>query len=432
MSHPEFAATLEYLYARLPMFQRIGAAAIKKDLTNTRKLLWALGLPQWRYPCIHIAGTNGKGSVSSMLASILTEAGYKTGLYTSPHLKSFTERIRVDGKAISEPAVVEWVAGMKKVIEQVEPSFFETTVALAFDHFARQNVDIAVIETGLGGRLDSTNVVFPELSIITQIGYDHMDLLGDTLAAIAAEKAGIIKPYTPVVIGEYLPETRPVFELKAASLSAPVIWAQEEWSARSVETHFPFQEITVTHLRKNKHSTFRLDLPGHYQTQNLATVLSSVEALRRQGWKLPKSALKRGLSHVRKNAGLRGRMEMLSSAPLVIADIGHNESGVQAAMAQVLALPVRHRHMVWGMVNDKDHDKVLRLLPKDATWYFVRPDIPRGLDAAVLRQKAEAHGLTGEVYPSVAEGKRAALAAAAPNDLVYIGGSTFVVAEAID
>lgn len=423
--HPDFAATLDYLYGLLPMYQRIGKAAYKKDLSNTHELCWALGRPQWRFLSLHVAGTNGKGSVASMLASICQEAGLRTGLYTSPHLLSFTERIRIDGQPMTEAAVVAFVQQHRDLIERIKPSFFELTVAMAFDHFATQAVDLAVVEVGLGGRLDSTNVLRPELCVITQIDYDHMDLLGDTLAQIASEKAGIIKPYTPVVIGARHPETDPVFEAAAKALEAPLLWAEAHYQPELGAATPAGQEWLVDGSR------LLLGLAGHYQRDNLAAVLTAVDALREEGYDLPDEAVTRGLARVVTNTGLRGRMEVIGQAPTVICDTAHNEGGVRAVMEQLARRPYPRLHLVWGMVQDKAHEKILQLLPPAAAYYWVRPELARGLDAAALAAKGAALGLAGQVCGSVAAGIAAARAAAGPDDLIYIGGSTFVVADAL-
>ncbi len=429
----DFNDALDYLYTRLPMFQRQGAAALKKDLTNTLELCWRLGLPQWKFPSVHIAGTNGKGSVSSMLAAILQSAGFRTGLYTSPHLKSFTERIRINGEPIGEADVVAFVKKIQPDIEVLNPSFFEVTVAMAFEYFVQQKVDIAIIEVGLGGRLDSTNVIYPELSVITNIGWDHMDLLGDTLDKIALEKAGIIKQWTPVVVGEALPETRPVFEAVAQNNHAPLIFAAEKRKVTSRQFSLDQQVLEISCLSSaEKTETYTLDLIGVYQQENVLTALSAVDELLALGWKIPQHAIKKGLRSVRTLTGLRGRMDILGKRPTVIADTAHNEPGVKAVLEQLATFPAVKRHFVWGMVSDKDHAKVLALLPKEAIYYFVKPDIPRGLNEAIMQEKAQAFGLRGEAYPSVAEGKKSALLAAGPDDLIYLGGSTFVVAEALD
>ncbi len=431
MQDPRFPETLEYLFRLLPMFQRDGKSAYKKDLTNTRELCWVLGLPQWRIKTIHIAGTNGKGSVSSMLASVLQEAGYKTGLYTSPHLISFTERIRINGKAIPQRNVVEFVDQMKPFIERVRPSFFELTVAMAFQHFADEEVDIAIIETGMGGRLDSTNVIRPEICAVTNISYDHMEFLGDTLAAIAGEKAGIIKAYTPLIVGKRHPETDPVFEEKSEEVEAPLWFAEDRFEARVLQSGWQGQRIALLDREQDEETTWELDLPGIYQQENLQTVMQVLWALEEDGWNFDEKHIQKGLSRVRKNTGLRGRMEQLAEQPLTLCDVGHNEAGIRQVLAQLSQFESRHLHFVWGMVSDKDHAKVLAMLPKEASYYWVCPAIPRGLPVEDMKAKATEAGLAGEAWPTVAKGVEAARAAAGPGEVVFIGGSTFVVADAL-
>lgn len=427
-----FEQTLDYLYGLLPMFQRQGASAFKKDLTNIQALCWELGLPQWQFPSIHVAGTNGKGSVSAMLNSILMEAGLKTGMYTSPHLLSFTERIRLKGQPIKEKEVVDFVEKYKKLIEQVQPSFFELTVAMAFHHFAQHNIDLGVIEVGLGGRLDSTNILKPELSIITNIDFDHQQFLGDTLSQIAYEKAGIIKRFTPIVIGESYPQTAPVFSEKAEKEEAPLFWSEQMFSLERSSASWTSQTFVAQPKEEWEDATeYELGLAGNYQLANLRTVLAAIEVLREDGWDISEKAVHKGLKKVVQNSGLRGRMEQLQAAPTVICDTAHNEAGVKAVLEQIAAAEYTHLHLVWGMVNDKDHDKILALLPKEAQYYFVKPDVPRGLDALTLQMKAEAHGLKGTIYDTVSAGKEAALEVAEIDDLIYIGGSTFVVAEVL-
>jgi len=425
-SHTLFQETLDYLYSKLPMFQRQGGSAFKKGLERTEQLCWELDMPQWKFPSVHVAGTNGKGSVSSMLASILQEAGYKTGLYTSPHLRSFTERIRINGAPISEEEVVEWVDAYRLVIEQVNPSFFELTVGMAFEYFAEQEVDIAIVETGMGGRLDSTNVIRPEMSIITQIGWDHMEYLGDSLDKIAAEKAGIIKKYTPVVVGKRHEETDGVFAKRAFELSAPLFFAEDQLEAESAGQTDTHQLIRIGD------QTYELDLMGYYQIENLRTVLQSVEVLREDGWEISDEAIVNGLRKVRTNTGLRGRMEELSSHPRIICDVAHNRDGLEMILPQIQNLPKRRLHMVWGMVSDKNHADILSMLPSDASYYFVKAEIPRALSATELKAKAEKAGLEGEAFETVEEGLNRAIEHAEADDLIFIGGSTFVVADALN
>jgi len=439
-----YAEAVAYLYSRLPMFSRIGSSAYKKDLTNTLALLEPLGNPQHRFKSIHVAGTNGKGSTSSMLASILMEAGYKTGLYTSPHLRSFTERMRINGRDIPEKAVADFVTRMKPYIERVEPSFFEATVAMCFDYFAREQVDIAVVEVGLGGRLDSTNVITPVLSVITNISWDHADLLGDTLAEIAGEKAGIIKSGIPVVIGESQPESGPVFRAKSEATQSPIVFADKRYHVVPLPESGAAEGrgFGVTGLPAfETPETLALDLSGVYQRHNLATVLAAVDELRALGWEIPAEAVVRGLAHTMRNSGLRGRMQVLAQEPLTLCDTAHNEAGIREVMAQISALCQRfgqqggadtgQLRIVMGMVSDKDHGKILALFPKHAVYYFVKPDVPRGLEAEALREKAADFGLYGEVFNSVSAGFEAAKASANKNDVIFIGGSTFVVAEVV-
>ncbi len=421
-----YTETLAYLYTRLPMFQRQGAAAYKANLDNTLALCEALDNPQHKFKSIHIAGTNGKGSTSSMLAAIFQTAGYKTGLYTSPHLNSFTEKICINGAEISEAAVILFTEKNTAIIEKISPSFFEVCVAMAFDYFAQEKVDIAIIEVGLGGRLDSTNVILPELSVITNISYDHTDLLGDTLAKIAYEKAGIIKPNIPVVIGETYEETAAVFIEKAAAENSPIFFADQLHTAELISQDIWKQEILV--LPENE--AFCLDLPGNYQQHNLLTVLQAVSLLA-STWHISQAHIRTALSQVKQLTGLRGRMLCLQTEPTVICDTGHNEAGIRAVIPQIEAFCTGKLHIVWGMVKEKNHEKVLCLLPKYASYYFVCPDIPRGLPAAEMQTKAADFQLLGGKYESVKDGLQAALLAAKKEDLVFVGGSTFVVAEVV-
>ncbi|MEA3424934.1 MAG: folylpolyglutamate synthase/dihydrofolate synthase family protein [Bacteroidota bacterium] len=422
-----YQETLHYLFTRLPMFSRIGTDAYKKDLTNTIRLCGALGDPQKKFKTIHIAGTNGKGSTSHMLAAILQTAGYKTGLYTSPHLKDFRERIKINGQVCSEEFVIDFTERIKPLINEIEPSFFEITVAMAFDHFAKQGVDVAVIEVGLGGRLDSTNIITPELSVITNIGWDHMNLLGDTLEKIATEKAGIIKKGIPAVIGEVIPETRPVFDSYATS--APLIYAQERrWMAGWDYEHH-LLKVEVVDKANNEHHHYQLDLPGIYQTKNLLTVLEAAHQLHLQGWRTDTATIQKALQHVKKLTGLHGRWELIQNNPAVILDVGHNVDGVKQLSRQLELTDYDHLHIITGMVKDKDVDAVLALLPQDATYYFTQAQIPRALDAMTLQQKAAGHLLIGNTYPNVNEALQHALAHAHKNDLVLVCGSVFLVGE---
>jgi dihydrofolate synthase/folylpolyglutamate synthase len=424
-----YREAVAFLYEQLPLFQREGATAYKPDLSNTLALLDSLGNPHLKFRSIHIAGTNGKGSVTAMLNSILMEAGYKSGMYTSPHLLSFTERIRVKGKNIPASAVVRWVEALKPAIKRLKPSFFEVTTALAFAHFAAEIVDLAVIETGLGGRLDSTNVLTPEVSVITQIGYDHQAILGDTLPLIAREKAGIIKAGVPAVIGETHPETACVFQEVAARQKAPLVFADQQRELTPLGGDWQFQDFQLTEGEAQR--LIRLDLPGHYQAANLLSCLEAVAQLRNRGWNISEAALSRGLSQVRSNSKLRGRMELLSAQPLLIADLAHNEAGITAVVEQLAKHPFPWGGVLWGMMKDKSEEKTWKLLPKDATYYFVQPDLPRAMEAGKLLREAKKWNLRGKAYPSVAEGLQALLAEAQPHTLNWVGGSSFVVAEAL-
>lgn len=432
-----YSEATEYLFSRLPMFQRIGKVAYKKDLTNTLALCEVLDNPHTKFKSIHIAGTNGKGSTSSMIASILQEAGYKVGLYTSPHLRSFTERIRINGQEIPESAVISFVQRMQPHIERIEPSFFEATVALCFDYFAQEQVDIAVIEVGLGGRLDSTNIITPELSVITNISWDHMDLLGDTLPKIAAEKAGIIKPTIPVIIGERQSEVAKVFQNTAQHIHAALFFAEDFFTVHPIGSSF-FNQTLEIHAPKDEHFTIESPLIGQYQIANIRTVLMAISVLTQHGWNIRQAHIQAGISRVSANTGLKGRMYVLGEHPLTLCDTGHNEAGIKYVVAQLTAYLHQlrqqgdsHLHIVLGMVSDKDHEKILRLLPQSARYYFVKPGVPRGFEAEALRQKAEPLGLLGNTYASVQDGLAAAVTAAAQNDLIFVGGSTFVVAEVV-
>ncbi|HZW77553.1 MAG TPA: folylpolyglutamate synthase/dihydrofolate synthase family protein [Flavobacteriaceae bacterium] len=407
-----YQETLEWLFTRLPMYQRIGQAAYKADLKATRDLVAYLHHPEKEFKSIHIAGTNGKGSTSHMLASVFQVAGYKTGLYTSPHLKDFRERIKIDGKMISEEEVVSFIAEHKQYFLSNQLSFFEMTVGMAFDYFRKEQVDIAIIETGMGGRLDSTNVIHPEASVITNIGLDHTQFLGNTLAAIATEKAGIIKEKVPVIIGETTPETKSVFINKAIEKNAPISFAE------TMDNDFS--------------SSFVLDLKGNYQEKNVKTVLTTLEVLREMGWEIPDSAIKEGLASVVTNTGLMGRWHILKENPKVICDTGHNKEGLSWVMKQIKETPHKNLHIVVGMVSDKDINSVLPLFPKKATYYFCKPDIPRGMEAGHLAAEAERHQLLGGVFSSVTKAYQTALQKAESEDLIFIGGSTFVVAEVME
>lgn len=402
-----YQETTDWMFNQLPMYQLQGASAYKKDLTNVNLLANHLDNPEQKLQCIHVAGTNGKGSTSHMLASILQEAGYKVGLYTSPHLKDFRERIKINGAEISEDFVCEFVAQHKSFFEANDMSFFEMSVGLAFDYFAKEKVDIAIIEVGLGGRLDATNIITPLVSVITNIGIDHVQFLGNTLELIAAEKAGIIKPEIPVVIGEYTPETQPVFLAKAKESHSEIYFASD----------------LITEI-------YPSDLIGAYQEHNKKTVVQTFRILNdKTSFKISLDNIQMGLMNVVKNTGLLGRWQQLCENPKVICDTAHNKNGLEIVLKQIQKEAFTNLHIVLGVVNDKELDEVLPLFPTKATYYFCKPNIPRGLDAALLQEKASSFSLKGETYNSVREAYKAAQNNASKNDFIYIGGSTFVVAE---
>jgi len=415
--------TLEYMFAQLPMYHRIGAAAYKADIQPTIDMMAALGNPEQRFRSIHVAGTNGKGSVSHMLASILQEAGYKVGLYTSPHLVDFRERIRINGEMIPQQEVVDFIT--RNIYQSDNPafknlSFFEMTVGMTFDYFARQQVDVAVVEVGMGGRLDSTNVILPELSVITNIGLDHTQFLGDTLEKIAAEKAGIIKDGVPVVVGETQPETQPVFDAVAASHFAPITYADRHYVVDDIER-------------------YTTELTGEYQKQNIATVLEAVEVLRINGiFEISPMALKKGLQRVVTNTHLQGRWQTIGNDPLTICETAHNEPGIRAMIGKLSTMQFRHLHLIYGCVNDKDYIHILKLLTSKLSTldpqfaiYFTQPSVPRALSVDTLVDAAATIGITGTKYNNVKEAISAARQAAAPADLVLVTGSIFLVADAL-
>ncbi len=445
-----YQQTIQYLYSRLPMFSRQGKTAIKPGLENIIRLCGMLENPHTKFKSIHIGGTNGKGSTSHMLAAILQTAGYKTGLYTSPHLRDFRERIRINGEMISELGVVNFVEDHQTLIEEIQPSFFEATLAMAFDHFARAQVDIAIIEVGLGGRLDSTNIITPILSVITNIGYDHTDLLGNTLSAIAAEKAGIIKNNVPVIIGEKQPEVESVFVRKAAEMGSDIKFASANWAIKSLQLG---NSSTEGHpgkgIENNRDhlcleagpqnngqfttNTIRLclDLTGSYQKKNLATVLSVVSALQKMGFSIAPEHLKTALKNVQSITGLAGRWQTLGMRPLIICDTGHNEDGIREVLKNIKATTFARLHIVLGMVKDKDISKILPMLPKDAAYYFCQPAIARAKPAVELAVQARDFGLNGNYFATVVAALNAAKEQALPEDFIFVGGSTFVVAEVV-
>lgn len=400
--------TVNWMFSQLPMYQRQGKSAYKEDLSNTLKLSDYLHNPESKFKSIHVAGTNGKGSTSHMLASILQEAGYKVGLYTSPHLKDFRERIKINGKEVSKQFVIGFVKRNRSFLELNRLSFFEMTVGMAFDYFAKQKVDIAIVEVGLGGRLDSTNIITPEVSVITNIGLDHTQFLGNTLEAIAGEKAGIIKDNVPIVIGETQPETEQIFINIAKRKNAKIVFAD-----KAIKEYF------------------QSDLEGNYQEKNIKTVLQTIKELQQKGFVVTRKHVETGLSNIVKNTGLKGRWQVLQERPKVICDTAHNREGINAVVKQLLAEKYKSLHIVFGVVNDKDLSALLDLLPKKAMYYLCKPNIPRGMDAEELKQNFKQLGFNAESYTSVNNAFQEALKNANTNDLIFIGGSTFVVAEII-
>jgi dihydrofolate synthase/folylpolyglutamate synthase len=428
-----YQETVAYLFEATPVFEHIGGAAYKEGLSNTWALDAHFGHPHQAYKTIHVAGTNGKGSCSHSFASVLQEAGYKVGLYTSPHLVDFRERIRVNGKPISEQRVIDFVAAERAFFEPLHPSFFELTTALALLYFKEQQVDVAVIEVGLGGRLDCTNIITPVLSVITNISFDHTQFLGNTLAQIAGEKAGIIKAGIPVVIGETHPETRPVFEAKAQDLGAPILYAEDQpevvSSTPCVNGGYDYQT--------RSHGTLHGELGGCYQTKNTNTVLCAIDIL--QGHQhagssspsfiISEENIQHGMAHVTTTTCLLGRWQTLRQSPLVICDTGHNVGGWQYLAPQIKAVACHRRHIVFGMVDDKDIDTVMRLLPHDTTYYWTQASCKRAISANLVAEKGAAHGLKGTAYPSVKEAYRSALAEAGEDDFIFVGGSSYVVSD---
>ncbi|MEN9445134.1 MAG: hypothetical protein RIS47_2025 [Bacteroidota bacterium] len=426
----DYQQTLVYLYNQFPMFQRIGGLAYKASLDSTLELDAYFGHPHRNFATIHVGGTNGKGSSAHQLAAILQAAGFRTALFTSPHLADFRERIRVDGQMMPQAEVVGWVAAHRAYFEVLQPSFFEMSVAMAFDYFAKQKVDVAVVEVGMGGRLDSTNVIDPVVSLITNIGWDHTAFLGESLEAIAGEKAGIIKPSRPVVVSEWQPETEPVFTQKAAEMDAQLVWADRVWDIPyGMQTTDGLQVFSPRKAGEMRYPMLKMDLMGMYQRKNLAGVLATVDVLRGLAWNITDVQIYAGLQSVAQRTGLMGRWQIVGNNPLVVADTAHNPDGIAQTMAQVSQTAHKQLHIVLGMVNDKAHDKVLALLPTDATYYFCRAELPRSLDAQTLADMAATFGLKGKVYATVKLAADAARECANVHDLVYIGGSTFVVAD---
>ncbi len=423
--------TLDYLFSRLPMYQRVGAAAYKADLKNTIAICKVLGNPQTGLKCIHVAGTNGKGSTSHMLAAVLQKAGYKVGLYTSPHLIDFRERVKVNGKLISKDYIVEFVEKYKTKLENIEPSFFEWSVGLAFDYFVHEEVDVAIMEVGLGGRLDSTNVINPVVSIITNISFDHMNLLGDTLQKIAMEKAGIIKARKPVVVSQYQPQISQIFSDKARELKAPIQFASKDYKVIEYKKENNNLLVTVLSKKNNETKTYQLDLTGTYQVKNLVGVIAALNVIVENGFIINDDDINNGLANVIKLTGLNGRWQTISEDPLVICDAGHNEDGIKEVIENLKTYSYKQLHFVLGVVNDKDVSSILKLLPKDATYYFAKASVPRALPENELKMKAEEFGLKGNIFSNVKEALEAAKSNYKNGDLIFVGGSTFVVADAL-
>lgn len=426
-----YKQTLDFLFSQLPMYQRIGKAAYKADLNNTIELDKHLGHPHTKYKTIHIAGTNGKGSVSHMLASIFQQAGLKTGLYTSPHLLDFRERIKVNGKMIEKDYVVNFVNDNKDIINKIKPSFFEITVAMAFDYFAKQNVDIAIIETGLGGRLDSTNIITPVLTIITNIGLDHMQFLGDTKQKIALEKAGIIKRNIPVITGEKDPEIQDILLKKAQDTGAMTCFAKRRFYTKIINQTNEYQEIAIKNAQSGTTFNISLDLLGEYQQKNVGTVFASLQVLIPM-FNIPKDDIVAALANVKKNTGLRGRWEVIGTSPKVICDTAHNIDGIKEVVNQLQKLQKNTLHIIMGMVDDKDIQNVLKLFPADAEYYFTKAKIPRAMDENSLAEKASLTGLNGKTFSTVKDAYNFALSQAQPNDIIFVGGSTFIVADLLE
>lgn len=424
--------TLEFLFSQLPAYHRIGKAAYRNDLNNTILLDNYFGNPHLKFPSVHVGGTNGKGSVSHMIASILQEAGYKTGLYTSPHLKDFRERIKINGEMIPEEEVISFVAKHKAIIKSVKPSFFEMTVAMAFNFFAESNIDVAVVEVGLGGRLDSTNIINPVLSVITNIGHDHMDILGDTFEKIAIEKSGIIKAGIPVVISETQPETKGVFIKKSEESDSEILFADKTYSClfNSEEYTADYRSYSIRELKTGELTQSETPLEGNYQVKNLQAVFTSGIFLKRK-FTISDMNITEGIKKTIQNTGLHGRWQILNKKPLTICDTGHNREGLEYVMNQLKKIPATTKHFVIGFVNDKDLSSVLPVFPPDAVYYFTKASIPRALDEKVLQTEASKYGLKGMSFPDVRNALENAMENAKQSDLIFIGGSTFVVAEVV-
>ena len=429
----QYQKTLDFLFQQLPVFQRVGSVAFKKDLTNIKALCTQLGEPQTKFPSIHIAGTNGKGSTAHLLSSVFQAAGYKTGLYTSPHYVDFRERIKIDGQYVSEDFVIDFVEKHSKVFEKIKPSFFEITVAMAFDYFAQAKVDIAIIETGLGGRLDSTNIITPLLSVITNISLDHQQFLGDTIESIATEKAGIIKQGVPVVIGEEKFESQFVFEKVANIKGSKIFYADRHYYAELLSKKTSHDIFSVKLNNQWFFDNLEVNLHGAFQQKNIQTTLQAIEVFNdlKLYPEIERKHIRNGFGNLKSLTNFKGRWQILCERPTIICDSAHNEAGLKIAMRELRKIPKEKMHIVLGVVNDKTIDKILSFFPKDAFYYFAKANIPRGLDANILKEKAAGFSLQGNIYSSVNQALESAKKAASGEDLIYVGGSTFVVAEVI-
>ena len=420
---------LDYLYSKLPMFSRIGSAALKNNLDNTIKLLTFLENPHTKFKSIHIAGTNGKGSVSHMLASIFQSAGYKTGLYTSPHLKDFRERIRINGEMIKQKDVLDMTLKLTPIIEDIEPSFFEVTVAMAFDYFSKNEVDIAIIETGLGGRLDSTNVITPELSIITNIGYDHMNILGNSLFEIATEKAGIIKNGVPVVLGRTDEETKNVFIKKATETNSLLFFSENIYDSIVNDLSPDMISLQLENKKNNEIYDIKCDLPGIYQKENVATVVTAVDLLNQNGWNISKNAMLNGFEKTKKNTSLFGRWDVLRKKPLLVLDVAHNEDGFSKLISHLSKFKFGQIHFILGFSKDKDFDKIIDMLPKESQFYFTSANSPRALDHETLLKIAQNRNIEGKSFATVNDAIEDALKITKEDDLIIVSGSIYVVGD---
>lgn len=426
-----YKETIDFLFCQLPMFQRTGKAAYKNNLDNTIELDSHFNSPHKKFKTIHVGGTNGKGSVSHSMASILQESGLKVGLYTSPHLRDFRERIKINGKEIPEIEIINFVAENKNIIKNIEASFFEMTVAMAFNYFAKEKVDIAIIEVGLGGRLDSTNIINPELAIITNISLDHTALLGDNISLIAGEKAGIIKQSTPIVIGQSQEDIKNVFIDKATELDAEISFADEKYSISKDIIDHKYRNISIKRNDKTYLENIKLSLLGDYQKKNIITTLCAIDKLKNLGYSISEEHIKEGLRKIIENTGLLGRWQILQNKPKVICDTGHNEAGIKEIIAQLKNQKYRKLRIIFGMVDDKNIDSILKIMPKEALYTFVKANIPRAMDAYLLQEKALRFSIKGNVCENVSQALKNIIEQSDAEDLIFVGGSTFVVAEIV-